>query len=245
MQKISYFLLGAILLSGFTFGQAEARQDGKYTFDSKKSYQRFDDRSDRGHRDGKDYRNSKDHRNGKDYRNSKNYRGNKAHGKSSNVGRNVTYGRQSEKPRNLYKAPPPKYKARAYYAKPHHKHYFKYPYRPKYVYIKPYYAPRYWGYYPYRGHYWPFVNVNFVFDLTARQVEYHHQAVYAALDAPVGEVVRWRDGARRGTIVILRDGYDEYGNLCKEYRQTVTYRGRTMNSVEVSCLSPEGYWISV
>lgn len=233
MQKIGILLLGTILIGGGSIAQADSWQSGKYGSTSK----------------------------GSQGQNTIVYsKGNKG---SVNVGRNITYGPQRSKNKQAHKtassklhvkkvvyASPkkvvyvsPKYKSQS---KKHSykKHSYK-SYRPKYIYVKTAYAPRYYGHHPYRGFYWPFVNVRFVVDLTARQIEHHHQALYTALDRPVGHVTSWRDGGRSGSIVILRSGYDAYGNLCKQYRQTLTYRGRTTTSVEESCLSQSGYWTSV
>jgi hypothetical protein len=148
-----------------------------------------------------------------------------------------------------YRAKPPvKYTnhKKSYYnhRKPHNAYKHKNYYRPKYVYVKPYPKARYHGYYPYRGFYWPFVSVNFVVNLSNRQIERHHQAVYTALDAPVGEVVTWFDNGRHGTIVIVREGMDSNGNICKEYRQTISYYGQVNTQTVVSCLSPDGYWVT-
>ncbi|MEH6525516.1 MAG: hypothetical protein V7723_05545 [Sneathiella sp.] len=159
-----------------------------------------------------------------------------------------THNKKLKTHQPIYKSPGKKryYAPRhpVYYG--HHKtpYYKKHFYKPKYVYVKPYYAPRYRGYYPYRGFYWPFAQVRFVINLTNRQMERHHQAVYSALDAPVGEVVSWYDNGRHGTIVVTKEGVDSSGHLCKEYRQTISYRGRVNTQTGVSCLTPEGYWIT-
>ena len=131
-----------------------------------------------------------------------------------------------------------------YYGHYKNPRYNKHFYKPKYVYVKPYYGPRYYGYYPYRGFYWPFAKVRFVINLSDRQLERHHQAVYSALDAPVGNVVSWQDNGRHGTIVVTREGMDSSGHLCKEYRQTIRYRGTVNTQTVVSCLTSEGYWIT-
>ena len=174
---------------------------------------------------------------------------------SANVGQNITYGPQHSKNRQAHRtASSKRHGTKVVYASPKRviyvspkyqsqsKKHSYHSYRPKYVYVKPAYAPRYYGHHPYREIYWPFINVRFVVELTARQIEHHHQALYTALDRPVGHITSWRDGGRSGSIAILRKGYDAYGNLCKQYRQTLTYRGRTTTSVEESCLSQSGYW---
>ncbi|MDF2365801.1 hypothetical protein [Sneathiella sp.] len=225
MRKLGILLLGMILFGSFSVAHADSWHSSKHGSVSKGS---------KGH-------------------GSAVY--GKGHKQKPDTGRNITYGPQHSKKKYVHK-PPSKGQAahkwpapKVAYVKPQHKPYYKKPYhksyRPKYVYVKPVYVPRYYGYHPYRGYYWPFVNVRFVVNLTSRQIEHHHQALYSALDAPVGHVTTWRDGGQSGSIVILRDGYDAYGNLCKQYRQTLTYRGHVTSSVETSCLSQDGYWISV
>ncbi|MZR29199.1 hypothetical protein [Sneathiella litorea] len=220
MRKFGILLLGTILLGSFSVAQADSWHSKKY------------------------------------YGKPKGTTGDvtavygKSYGHTPNIGRDITYGRQTSKKKYDYKAPA-KSKRQApkvIYVKPkykqNHKTYNQKSHRPKYVYVKPAYVPRYYGYHSYRGYYWPFINTRFVVNLTTRQIEHHHQSIYFALDRPVGQVTSWHDSGRSGRIVILRDGYDTYGNLCKEYRQTINYRGRVTSSVEVSCLSREGYWIS-
>lgn len=117
--------------------------------------------------------------------------------------------------------------------------------KPKYVYLKPHKGPRHYGHYGYRGFYWPFANVRIVINLSNRQIERHHKAVYSALEAPVGAVVNWHDRGRHGSIVIIREGVDSRGHLCKEYRQTISYGGRVSIQTVVSCLTSDGYWVTL
>ena len=221
MPKLAYFVLAIALCSSLTLESALAKDSGRYSHDDKQQ-------SDKG--------------------NYESHRGNKREGRSHDVGRDITYNKTIYKNSPYYNAPPRVYHAppppSRYYGPKYKPYYSSHYYKPKYVYVRPYYAPRYYGYYPYRGFFWPFVNVTFVVDLSARQIERHHQAVYEALDAPVGAVVSWSDNGLRGTIVILRDGFDEYGNICKEYRQTISNRGRVTSTIAVSCLSPQGYWVT-
>src|SRR5690606_11549508 len=145
--------------------------------------------------------------------------------------------------RDRYAPPPVKWGAHKHHPKPKphaHRHH-----GPKYVYVKHVHTPRYWGRHLYRGFYWPFPNVNIVLPLSARQIEHHHQAIYIALDASVGHVSRWHDGPMSGSVVVLREGVNSYGSLCREYRQTLSEPGRTVSRVEISCLDPHGYWIPI
>ena len=231
MRKLGILLLGSLFLSGISIAQADSWHGGKHNSASKGS---------KGHH-ASVYGTH--------------------HNKKPNVGRHITYGPQHSKKKHnhdaaskkhnrkvIYSKPakvvhvPPK---RVVYVKPKHHSYHHRPHRPKYVYVKPVYAPRYYGHHLYRGFYWPFANVSIVVNLTSRQIEHHHHAIYSALDAPIGHIRAWHDGGWSGNIVILRVGYDSHGNLCKKYRQTVTHHGRKRSSIEHSCLSPRGYWISV
>ncbi|MEX1037157.1 MAG: hypothetical protein WDZ54_14500 [Sneathiella sp.] len=247
MWKISYLLLGTILLGNLFPGQAEAREDRKYSYESK-DYKHHNAKS-RGKGDhnkyyGRDQVKFRDHLKAsrpvkKDH---SNYRGKQ----KSNQASKVYYATSNpKKVKNVYYAKPaPKRVPNVHYVKPRVKPYYN-SYRPKYVYVKPYHTSHYHGHYPYRGFYWPFINVQFVINLTGRQLEMHHQAIYAALDAPVGKKIRWRDGVQSGRIDILRQGFDDRGNLCKQYRQILYYRNHSASSIMTSCLSSDGYWISV
>ncbi|MCF8467680.1 MAG: hypothetical protein K9G33_09795 [Sneathiella sp.] len=220
MPKLAYFVIAIALCGSLTLENTMAKDSGRYSHDDKQWSNK-----------GKYKNNHSD----------------KQEGRSHDVGREITYNRTIYKNSPHYNVPPRVYHtqpAPRYYGPKYKPYSYSHYYKPKYVYVKPYYAPRYYGHYPYRGFYWPFVNVAFVADLSARQIERHHLTVYEALDAPVGAIVSWSDDGRRGMIVILRDGFDEYGNICKEYRQTINYRGHVTTTIAVSCLSPEGYWVT-
>ena len=236
MPKTAYSLFAAVLCVSLPFmlSKAEANENGRYShrnqqWDKQGDYKVYHDES-RGGKPSKEvgHFTSKKakHKKGPQYKEA-----------PQNVRHTSPAQVYHKPPARVYSAPPPI--IRHYGSK--YKHYY---YKPRYVYITPYYAPRYYGHYPYRGFYWPFVNVSFVINLSARQIERHHQAVYAALDAPVGQVISWTDNGRRGTVVVLRDGFDLNGNMCKQYRQIIYYRGNTTTQVAVSCLTPEGYWIA-
>ena len=240
MRKFSYLLLGAVVFGGLLPLAAEARNDGKYTYESKGyRYHHSEPGWKGGHK-----------KHWSDQKTS--HPGSKSHSPQnkkyhSNHGKNVYYATPNpKKVKNVYYARPvPKHPPRVYYVKPRAKHYHSHPYRPKYVYVKPHHYPHYYGHYHYRGLYWPFVNVRFVVNLSTIQLEKHHQAIYLALDAPVGQTVSWRDGVHRGSIEILREGFNNRGSLCKQYRQILYYRTHSTSHVMTSCLSPDGYWVSV
>lgn len=225
MSKISYALSAIVLVGGLALYPAAAWSKDSYSKSNSKHVSQW----------GGNYKASVGH-SGK-YHKKHNKKGYKAYYPS-----NKNYYKPGK-----YKAPKPVYfkKSKHRYYGHKHKHYYKHRYyKPKYVYVKPYYGPRFYGYYPYRGLYWPFVNVNFVVNLSDRQIERHHNAIYTALDAPVGDTVTWYDKGRRGTVVILDEGIDSNGNICKRYQQTISYRGHVKTEIGVSCLSPDGYWVT-
>ncbi len=244
MPKISYVLSAIVLISSLAVQPVVAwSKDSNYRGHSKqvsqwggkshasaghseKYHKKY---SNKGHKANNSkhkhvYSGSKYKKNKAHYKSKKYYRG---HGKFKSA-KPVYYGKSKHR-----------------YYNHKHKHYYKHRYyKPKYVYVKPYYGPRFYGYYPFRGHYWPFVNVSFVVNLSDRQIERHHNAVYTALDARVGDTVTWYDKGRHGTVVILDEGIDSSGNICKKYRQTISYRGHVNSQIVVSCLSPDGYWVT-
>jgi hypothetical protein len=215
MRKLAVYLVITILCSGFTLSSAMARGNSQENQDTK-------------------------------------YNTKHSSGPSSKI----TWGKSKSYDRNKSRAPykssrrkqdsGKNYKAwrptnHGYGKKYYRKHYYK----PRYLHISPYHGSRHFGYYTYRGFYWPFINVRFVINLSDRQVERHHRAIYKALDARVGKVVRWHDNGRRGTIVVLNKGFDSNGQLCKKYRQTIKYRGFIKSQVVVSCLTWDGYWVNI
>lgn len=236
MRKIGILLMGSILLGGASLAQADKWHGNKHKsgYQASKGQQasvygtHHNNKSKAGHRIKYGSRHWKKEQSNKRR---------KAHIAAKHKKQKVVY----VKPTKVIHVAPKK----VVYVRPKHKHqHYKVP-RHKYVYVKPVYAPRYYGYHSYRGYYWPFLNMRFVVNLTLRQMEHHHQALYSALDAPAGYEATWRDSGRKGSIVVLREGYDSNGNLCKRYRQTLTYHGHMTSSVEESCLSSDGYWISV
>lgn len=247
MPKFSYFLLATVFCSVLAVESVSARESGRnsghgqygVTQSGGKGHH-WSQQSDRDVKTDRRAGKKKDDSRQPQY---KNWRSNEDHD------RKTDRGEQSYKPGHSarYATPAPRYygvppKPR-YHGVPPRQPVYRAPYyKPHYVYVKPRHTPRYYGYYPYRGFFWPFAHVNFVINLSNTQIERHHQAVFIALDGPVGQITSWSENGRYGTIVVLRDGVDEYGYICKQYRQTIRYHGRISTEVSISCLSPEGYW---
>lgn len=66
-----------------------------------------------------------------------------------------------------------------------------------------------------------------------------------ALDAPVGQTIRWNSpdsSNTRGTITPIRAGRDQYGRECKEFQHTVTIDGRKEIANGTACRGDDGQW---
>ncbi|WP_373086684.1 hypothetical protein [Sneathiella sp.] len=235
MTKFSYFLLATVFCSVLAVEPVSARESGWNSGHGQSGVTQFRDKgnhwsqqSDRGAKPDRRAGKKKDDSRQSQY---KNWGSNEDHDRKKGQSHKPGHSARYATPAPRYHGVPPRQPVyRAPYYKPH------------YVYVKPRHTPRYYGYYPYRGFFWPFAHVNFVINLSNTQIERHHQAVFIALDGPVGQITSWSENGRYGTIVVLRDGFDEYGYICKQYRQTIRYHGRVSTEVSISCLSPEGYW---
>ncbi|OYD83071.1 RT0821/Lpp0805 family surface protein [Azospirillum brasilense] len=66
-----------------------------------------------------------------------------------------------------------------------------------------------------------------------------------ALDAPVGQTIRWNspDSANTGgTITPIRAGRDSAGRECKEFQHKVTIDGRQESATGTACRGDDGQW---
>jgi surface antigen len=59
-----------------------------------------------------------------------------------------------------------------------------------------------------------------------------------------GESSSWRnpDSGHEGTITPTRTTYDDSGQPCREYQQTVTIGGKTQTAYGTACRDPDGNW---
>ena len=66
-----------------------------------------------------------------------------------------------------------------------------------------------------------------------------------ALNAPVGQTIRWNSpdsSNTSGTITPIRAGRDQYGRECKEFQHTVTIDGRQEVANGTACRDDAGQW---
>lgn len=66
-----------------------------------------------------------------------------------------------------------------------------------------------------------------------------------ALDAPVGQTIRWNspDSANTGgSITPIRAGRDSAGRECKEFQHKVTIDGRQESATGTACRGDDGQW---
>lgn len=69
-------------------------------------------------------------------------------------------------------------------------------------------------------------------------------AAKRAYSAPVGEKIGWTNpqtGAA-GTVTTTRDGYNNAGQYCREYQQTVTTGSKTELGYGTACKQSDGAW---
>src|SRR5690625_3635138 len=70
------------------------------------------------------------------------------------------------------------------------------------------------------------------------------RAVQQAHSAPIGQEITWNnpDSGHHGTVVPVRDGTNQSGLYCREYRQTVTVGGKVEEAYGTACQQPDGSW---
>ena len=80
--------------------------------------------------------------------------------------------------------------------------------------------------------------------LAASDVPVAQEAIERAHMAPLRTPVAWEnpETGNSGTIVAIRSGYLQNGAFCREYRQTITVRGRTEQAEGVLCRQGSGRW---
>ena len=83
--------------------------------------------------------------------------------------------------------------------------------------------------------------------LDAHSRQRQGRAIRDALDAGAKGAVTWQSPANRGgrasgTVRITRNGRDDFGNLCREYHQTIRVGKRSGEGYRVACLDRNGNW---
>jgi len=69
-------------------------------------------------------------------------------------------------------------------------------------------------------------------------------AMNRAQSAPVGQPVAWNnpDSGARGTVTPTREGKNQQGHDCREFKHTVTKNGETREDTGIACRNPDGTW---
>ncbi len=116
----------------------------------------------------------------------------------------------------------------------------------------PVYPYRSWGGYPRHHHYrgddffgwlaFTAVTLAIIDSLDEQQQREHEMAMRNALRAPVGETIRWSDGAARGSVTTVREGSSSLGRYCREYTQDVQIGGRAQQIYGTACRNSDGSW---
>lgn len=69
-------------------------------------------------------------------------------------------------------------------------------------------------------------------------------AAKRAYSAPIGERIGWTNPqtGHSGTLTTTRDGYNNAGQYCREYQQTITTGGKTELGYGTACKQSDGAW---
>lgn len=141
------------------------------------------------------------------------------------------YRRWSSHPRHIYPRYTPRY------------HYYGYP---RYSYPGGHYYPRYRHYY--RGDnflgWLAFTAITLVIidNLNEQQQREHERAMHNALQAPVGETIRWEDNDASGSVTMTREGTGSEGRYCREFTQNVEIGGEAQQVYGTACRNPDSSW---
>ena len=63
--------------------------------------------------------------------------------------------------------------------------------------------------------------------------------------APIGRTIEWSNpkSGNSGSVTPTREGrHSDTGNYCREFRQTVTIKGKTEEAYGIVCRQPDGSW---
>ena len=73
---------------------------------------------------------------------------------------------------------------------------------------------------------------------------YASQAESRAYTAPIGQQITWNNpqSGNAGTIVPVRDGFDQGGAYCREFQQTIVVGGKNQQAYGKACQQPDGSW---
>jgi len=79
-------------------------------------------------------------------------------------------------------------------------------------------------------------------NLNQEQQRAHERAMARAESAPIGESVRWSQGAAHGSVTPTRASRPGEGRPCREFRHEVVVDGRKQIAYETACQAPDGSW---
>ena len=73
---------------------------------------------------------------------------------------------------------------------------------------------------------------------------YMQRAQNYAFEAPVGQQINWNNpqSGNSGMIVPIQNGRSPYGNLCREFQQTVIIGGQQQQAYGTACKQNNGQW---
>ncbi|MDD3370602.1 MAG: RT0821/Lpp0805 family surface protein [Alphaproteobacteria bacterium] len=65
-----------------------------------------------------------------------------------------------------------------------------------------------------------------------------------AMNAPSGQILTWKSPAsgNSGTIMAVKDSYNNSGYFCREFQQTVTVEGKEKHGGSMACQQGDGSW---
>lgn len=72
-------------------------------------------------------------------------------------------------------------------------------------------------------------------------------ALRKAQAAPVGEKVAWNnpDSGNNGSIEVTRQGANQQGHECREFKHVATVDGQTREDMGVACRRSDGKWVTI
>lgn len=83
--------------------------------------------------------------------------------------------------------------------------------------------------------------------LAASDLPKRDAAARGAYRAPIGEKISWSnpESGNSGSFISTRDGWNSAGQYCREYRQEIVLRDRTVLSYGTACKQADGAWAVV
>jgi surface antigen len=115
------------------------------------------------------------------------------------------------------------------------------PYVPPPYYVQPYAPPLPWSGPVHADVVWGVFPADVYGSLHWRARDEHERAFIAALNAPVGETIRWREAGARGEITVIDERY--FGSsFCRDVVQTIRLPWTTRTADGRVCIRPGQAW---